>query len=71
MVTVIHALNETSVEGRWDHIEFWHGVLRSENVKDESVVCWCGGKRFDLSETVCVVWHLGSYYFSDEGVLGD
>lgn len=71
MVTVLHVFNETDFDRMDDHVRFWHGVLRAEHAGDESVVCWCGGRRFDLSDSVCAVWHFGSYEVFSEGVLGD
>jgi hypothetical protein len=68
MVTVLHGLNEDTAEGRRNHVEFWHGWVRLCDEDDEQVVCWCGARRFDLSDSVCVVWHFGDY---DEGVVDD
>lgn len=63
MVTVIHAFDEKSELARKYHLEAWHGNVRDEDLDDDDdefpVVCWCGGRRYDMSSEVCVVWHKG------------
>jgi hypothetical protein len=65
MVTVLHALEEKSQEERDLHIQFWHGTIHPRDSHDEDninpVVCWCGGRRYDMSEDVCVVWHKAAF----------
>lgn len=65
MVTVLHALDEVDLWSQQDHIRYWHGTVKPEHLEgddDHPVVCWCGGRRYDISDDVCVVWHIGSIY---------
>jgi hypothetical protein len=62
MVTVLHAFPEDELDLQAAHLKYWHGTIKSEHVYDEDeehpIVCWCGGRRHDMSEEVCIVWHV-------------
>lgn len=65
MVTVLHALDEVTDDEREHHIQYWHGTIHPRDVYDDDdehpIVCWCGARRYDMSDTVCVVWHKATY----------
>lgn len=64
-MTVLHAFPEEDQLSREAHLQFWHGTIRPDHIDDPDdeypIVCWCGGRRYNLSRDVCVVWHVDQF----------
>jgi hypothetical protein len=70
MVTVLHAFDEKTEAARHRHLSEWHGIVRAIDLDDDNeenpIVCYCGGRRYDMSPTVCVVWHTLQVFETDD-----
>ncbi len=62
---LLHAFKEEDLESQDLHLRFWHGTIHPSQVDDDGdypIVCWCGGRKVDLSKDVAAVWHLQEFY---------
>jgi hypothetical protein len=67
-MVVVHVFPEEDLLRRDMHLKYWFGVVRPDDAEDSfedseenPVVCWCGGKRVDLSDDVMVCYHIKSW----------
>lgn len=70
---VVHVFPEKTRIGMDLHLSFWFGTVRPEDAAQDlrrgsvhPVICWCGGRRVQLSEDVLGCYHLAEWPGDDE-----